>query len=482
VRFNTLAVTGTAALVRPLTATPDLIGPGGNTHPDSPAQNSHGPATAPRMIRGTVESPISVAPAHVAHALRNTIGPGILLAGAAIGVSHLVQSTRAGADYGFALFWALALACISKYPCLEFGPRYAAATGHHLVHGYRRLGAGPYWLYVAITVGTMFIIQAAVTLVTAGLAEHLFGLGWTSTIWSMVVLASCIVLLVVGRYPALDMTMKVIITVLAVCTLAAVAIALAGGAASHAIAATPPTYWTVAGVAFIIAFMGWMPIPIDASVWHSIWSRERARQTGHRPTLAQAKFDYDLGYIAAAVIGVLFFLLGALVMFGGGRTFPPGSVAFSAQLIDMYGQTLGAWSAPLVAVAAFTTMFSTTLAVTDAYPRVAVEVLEVYRGEPMTKAARRRCYAITILIVPAVAVAILAYVSGVFTRLVDFAAGLSFISAPILGWFNLRLVTSAHMPEDARPAPGYLAFSRACLAVLVALAAVYLYWKFIFGV
>ena len=32
-----------------------------------------------------------------------TLGPGLLFAGAAIGVSHLVQSTKAGADFGFGL-------------------------------------------------------------------------------------------------------------------------------------------------------------------------------------------------------------------------------------------------------------------------------------------------------------------------------------------------------------------------------------------
>ena len=33
------------------------------------------------------------------------LGPGLLFAGAAIGVSHLVQSTRSGADFGFGLIW-----------------------------------------------------------------------------------------------------------------------------------------------------------------------------------------------------------------------------------------------------------------------------------------------------------------------------------------------------------------------------------------
>ena len=44
------------------------------------------------------------------------LGPGLLFAGAAIGVSHLVQSTRAGADFGWGLLWALLLINLFKYP------------------------------------------------------------------------------------------------------------------------------------------------------------------------------------------------------------------------------------------------------------------------------------------------------------------------------------------------------------------------------
>ena len=69
-----------------------------------------------------------------------SLGPGLLWAGAAIGVSHLVQSTRAGASYGFALVWAVILANLFKYPFFEYGPRYAAATGESLLEGYRKLG------------------------------------------------------------------------------------------------------------------------------------------------------------------------------------------------------------------------------------------------------------------------------------------------------------------------------------------------------
>ncbi|MGB0423931.1 MAG: divalent metal cation transporter, partial [Flavobacteriales bacterium] len=52
------------------------------------------------------------------------LGPGILFASTAIGVSHLVQSTRAGADFGYGLLWAILAANFFKYPFFEFGSRY----------------------------------------------------------------------------------------------------------------------------------------------------------------------------------------------------------------------------------------------------------------------------------------------------------------------------------------------------------------------
>ena len=64
------------------------------------------------------------------------LGPGILFAASAIGVSHLVQSTRAGAMYGLAMIPILLVACAAKYPSLLFG-LYPAHTGRTLLHSYR---------------------------------------------------------------------------------------------------------------------------------------------------------------------------------------------------------------------------------------------------------------------------------------------------------------------------------------------------------
>ena len=75
-----------------------------------------------------------------------SLGPGLLFAGAAIGVSHFVQSTRAGADFGFGLLAVVILANVFKYPAFAFGPWYASATGTSLLEGYRRQGKWALWV------------------------------------------------------------------------------------------------------------------------------------------------------------------------------------------------------------------------------------------------------------------------------------------------------------------------------------------------
>ncbi|GGW86838.1 NRAMP family divalent metal transporter [Salegentibacter mishustinae] len=408
-----------------------------------------------------------------------SIGPGFLLAGAAIGVSHLVQATRAGADYGFILIWVLIIACISKYPFLEFGPRLAAGTGNHLITGYKKLGKFPYWIYILITIGNMFIIQAAVTIVTAGLAERLFNFGWSPFLWSGIILIACIALLLIGKYPGLDKSMKVIVTLLTFATLAAVIMAFGAGTVNDALTTESPSLWTTASLGFIIAFMGWMPIPLDASVWHSIWTKEKAVQNKQKISVKGAFADFNVGYLSAAFIGLLFFLLGVLVMFGSGTSFSSNSVEFSSQLVELYGKTLGEWSKPLISVAAFVTMLSTVLTVTDAYPRVISELKNPEKEKPEDKKEKWKIYRISIFIIPVLSLSILYFLSGSFTILVDFAAGLSFLSAPFLAWFNYKLVTGKQMPEKHRPGKNYRVFSLICFALLVVFNFVYLYYTFL---
>ena len=92
------------------------------------------------------------------HNILQSLGPGILLAAAAVGVSHLVQSTRAGAEFGFALAGVIVISCVLKYPAFRFGNEYAAATGETLIDNYRRQGWWAVALFVVVMLASMTML------------------------------------------------------------------------------------------------------------------------------------------------------------------------------------------------------------------------------------------------------------------------------------------------------------------------------------
>lgn len=408
--------------------------------------------------------------------IKQSLGPGLLMAAAAIGVSHLVQSTRAGATYGFALVWAVILANFFKYPFLEFGPRYAIATGESMIEGYRRLGKWAIGIFVVFTIGTMFAVQAAVTVVSASLAAELTGIALSPLAWSAILLGLCIVLLLSGQYSALDGAIKLIMVVLALSTVIALAAALMQGEQQMMPANLTPSIWNVTGVAFLIALMGWMPIPIDAAAWHSLWSLERIKQTRYRPKLRESLIDFNIGYIGAALLAVGFLSLGALVMYGSAEEFASTGTVFAGQLIGLYTESLGQWAYPVIIICAFTTMFSTTLTVTDAYPRVSRRMLEVLLPETFNDRDNLRLYRILLVAISLLSLGVLYFLGNSFTLLIDLATTLSFLTAPVLAYINYRLVTAPHVPESCRPRRWLRALSWSGMVFLAGFALLYIYW------
>ena len=370
------------------------------------------------------------------------LGPGLLFAGAAIGVSHLVQSTRAGADFGFGLLWALLLVNFFKYPFFQFGPRYALATGESLLSGYAKLGRGVIVTYFVLTLATMFTIQTAVTIVTAGLAVELFGISTNIVYWGVVITLICATLLSFGRYGLLDRVMKIIIIVLSISTLIAAFLAFGQ---SKDIEWTQVLPTSTTGFAFLIAFMGWMPGPLDISVWHSLWSLEKKKRM-HNLTIKQSLLDFNVGFLTTIVLGVCFVLLGALVMFDTGVGFSSSGGAFAQQLIALYTSSLGSGAYWVIGIAAFTTMFSTTLTTLDASPRAMAKTAQILQL-PIVMSS----YLFWILILVIGTCAVFFSLLSNMGVLVQVATILSFITAPFYGLVNFLLVSGKHMPKSHRP-------------------------------
>ncbi|MEP1488674.1 MAG: Nramp family divalent metal transporter [Algibacter sp.] len=370
------------------------------------------------------------------------LGPGLLFAGAAIGVSHLVQSTRAGADFGLGLLWALLVVNLFKYPFFQYGPRYAAATGESLLDGYKKLGKGILGIYFVLNVATMFTIQTAVTIVTAGLASSLFGDFFSITTWTVIILAICISLLIFGKYKLLDRLMKIIIITLAISTIIALTMALGNNSSPVSFVQILPDNSLEIG--FLIAFMGWMPAPLDVSVWHSLWAIEKKKNQKNF-TPKSALFDFNIGYLSTIVLGIGFLLLGALVMFNSGETFSNSAGKFASQLINMYTTSLGSWTYVIIGIAAFTTMFSTTLTTLDASPRVMAKTTSLL----FKKLTLNYSFWIALLAIGTIGIFIL--FASEMGLLIEIATILSFITAPFYAIVNYKLISSKHTPKDWHP-------------------------------
>ncbi|MGB2225091.1 MAG: Nramp family divalent metal transporter [Polaribacter sp.] len=373
-----------------------------------------------------------------------TLGPGLLFAGAAIGVSHLVQSTKAGAEFGAGLIWALVLAHLCKYPFFKFGPKYSAATGETLLEGYHKLGKGVLLAFFIMSFATMFTIQAAVTIVTASLAVEVFGLTSDVTMWSLIILTISIFILIIGRYKLLDNLMKYIILTLTLSTIAAVVVAFTK--ASDGLNVTQIIPSGTIEITFLIAFLGWMPAPLDVSVWHSIWSIEKDKTTLFKTEVNDAVFDFNIGYLGTLFVGICFVLLGALVMYGSGEIFSDKGVVFANQLIQLYTKNLGSFSAIFIAVAAFTTMFSTTITALDASPR-AMDI----SSRLLFHKDWKKGYWFWIIFLGIGTLVILAYFSENMGSMVKIATIISFLTTPLYAILNYKLITSKHVPEEHRP-------------------------------
>lgn len=413
-----------------------------------------------------------------------SLGPGLLWAGAAIGVSHLVQSTRAGAGYGFALVWVVVLANLFKYPFFEYGTRYAASTGENLLQGYKRLGNWVLILFLVLTFGTMFSIQAAVTVVTASLLSYSSGGGLSSLQWSMIILVLSMFLLAVGKYSLLDKTIKVVIVALTVSTFWALFAAVGSRGFRVLPGAVGPDIWSTSSVFFLIALMGWMPSAIDISVWSSLWTLERTKQTGYRPTLKESLLDFNIGYIGTAIISLCFLSLGALVIFGSGEPLSEKGAVFAGQFIKLYTGSIGEWSKYIITIAAITTMFSTTLTCLDAFPRVLKTASEMVapslkKGNRAGEENNQWLYWAWMIVVAGGAVILLTVLSGTMTLMVDLATTLSFLTAPILAIINYKVVTGGHMPPEGVPPRWLKVLSWAGFVFLIGFSLIFLYFRFI---
>ena len=405
-----------------------------------------------------------------------TAGPGILFASTAIGVSHLIQSTRAGADFGLLIMGFVILAMILKYPFFEYGSRYANSTQTSIIDGYKKLGKPALWLYFILIITSMFFVTGAVGFVTAGFFENLFGIDYLGE-WTVVILfIVCVVILAIGKYNALDSLIKIVAIVLLVSTVTAFILVLYNGPIEPVDGFIPKELLTVSGLFFLLALMGWMPAPLEISSWNSLWTLERIKQSKYTPKLKETIFEFKLAYLITGILAVMFVTLGSYMFFGSGQALPNNNAQFANQVVTLYTNTIGNWSHIIISASAFAIMFGTIIAVFDGYSRSLKRTIELLftKNENIEGIKSRILYVVILLIIAIGSLVVIFQFGDNLKTLVDFATVLSFVVAPIIAILNFRLVTGKFLPKINHPSTIMKITSVAGIVFLIGFALIFL--------
>lgn len=396
-----------------------------------------------------------------------SLGPGLLYAGAAVGVSHLVQSTRAGAQYGYILIIAIILAHILKYPFFVLGPRYAKQHNQSLVNGFAEIGNWAIWILGVLTITTMFTIQAAVTIVTAGLVQKMTGVTFNAVSISIIILIICLSILQIGKFKILDHLMKVVMIVLSISTIIAFFLSFQNDVDYTAMAQSTFSLKNNQDLSFLVTFVGWMPAPLDIAICHSIWVLVKPKEQSF-----DSDFDFKIGFYGTAFLGICFLVLGAHTLYQTGINLEASAGGFASQLIDIFVSNLGESFYWVITIAAFTTMFSTTITCFDAMPRVMEEIsIKMKLNQKLhSKSLWRYTLAVGTIFL------LLFFVKDM-KQMVSFATTISFLTAPVIAWLCLKVVRK---DENSAMLWSPVEHKLAILGILVlgVLSLVYLLFKF----
>lgn len=385
--------------------------------------------------------------------LLKNLGPGLLFASMAIGTSHLVLSTKAGAQYGWLMIIPIILANILKYPFFEFGIRYTNVTGLSLIEGYLRRGKGYLWLYAFITLVTTFTILAALYVVTAGLFINLFNienLSISAVALGLFVLISSI--LIIGRYRFLENALKLVISILFTALLITTAIVLFEGSVTPVENFQRPEIFNEVGILFLISLVGWMPTAVEASSWISLWSLEKYKISG-RPSLKEALQEFNSGYFTTAFLAIFFLLIGLMTLYGTNTELSGNAVVFADQVVQLFTTHIGQWAYIFIAVSAFATMFSTCMTAHDAISRVSIDIIR-HLSPKAKELSGRKYYATGVIVLALVNYIVVTVFSANMGFLVALATFVSFVLAPIVGYMNIKNVMSHDLPKEYRPKKG----------------------------
>jgi manganese transport protein len=339
------------------------------------------------------ESLVKPAPTSFSGILRQ-LGPGLIISAVIVGSGELIVTPKLGASVGFQLLWFIILGCFIKvFVQIELG-RYSVAHGvttlqaMNSMPGPRLIVSWLVWLWLLMYVALIFQVAGMV----GGLASvfELAGLPLNNSILTILVAASCAVLLVVGRYRLVESFSTGLVGLFTLCTLVAVIAlqftpnAITGAQLASGFTFSLPEKFTTAFAAFGIIGVG-----ASELIYYPYWCLEKGYGTSIGPNdqspawrframgwLRVMRIDAWVSFGIYTTATLAFYLLGAAVLHPKGLQVENNQMI--ATLSHMYRETFGQWSFWLFLVGAFAVLYSTVFGATASNARLFADALSLF--------------------------------------------------------------------------------------------------------
>ena len=396
------------------------------------------------------------------------LGPGLIWAMVAIGQTHVILATYAGARFGFSLLWVILLAHLLTYPVFEYGPRYAVATGGSLIDAYMRLPRlrVPMMLFFGLLLATLPFIAVASLL---GVTASILLAAWPQVSfnqWCVTITVLTAALVFAGRYRGLEVTCIAMSCALVLATVVAFCLELPdpGRVISGALVPAIPA----GSLVTLVALMR-MPTDPATSILHSVWAVEKReewiRDGGLEDGLRKSVLDLRIGFGVSLLVALIFVSLGAMVLHPRGVDLE--GVDLAVKLSQVYTETVGAWTFPLFIGVAFVAIWGSYYAMADGLPRMFERLWNAIRGSSEDSELRPMRVGYTIAILLGGLLLATVWQRPLFLVLLAVSAGL--IAYPLIYLLNIHAVTRL---IDAEFRPSRLNLSIAYLGVVYSIVGV----------
>ena len=281
----------------------------------------------------------------------------------------------------------------------------------------------------------MTIVIAAISMVTSSIIPHLINIDIPLKYSSASLLFITTIILIISDFNWFNKMIKWLIITLSLLTFISAIYLMF----DHTISVSLKEFSLNSSkdILFLVALVGWMPAPLDISIVQSIWVNEDK-------TKSKSLFDFKIGYWTTTILAICFLILGAKTMFG--KTINTNSaIKFTFELIDMYTSVLGEFAFPIIALICFITMYSTTITVMDAYPKMVINTNNLTQKPIKQLKNYKRLLIFTSLI----SWTIINYFLNSFKMLIDFVTTISFILTPLLALLNLISLQKGNIPDNS---------------------------------